>query len=78
MEPTSPTCRDDKFRNPCCDHMDKCAFERSVVARGEVSVSICSFCFSSHNQHEASMQLEAMSTHGTAHLLRKFVASERC
>ena len=47
--------------------MDKCAFSRSVVARSEVSVSMCSFCFSSHEQHEASMQLKAMSTQGTAH-----------
>ena len=54
------------------------AFEGSVVVRREVHVSMCSFCFSSHTQHEVSMQLEAMSTHGTAHLLRKFFASERC
>ena len=46
------------------------AFEGSVVVRREVPVSMCSFCFSSHEQHEASMQLKAMSTQGTAHLLR--------
>ena len=34
------------------------AFEGSVVVRREVPVSMCSFCFSSHKQHEASMQLK--------------------
>ena len=58
--------------------MDECAFQGSVVVRREVSVSMCSFPFSSHKQLEASISLEAMSTHGTAHLLRKFVASQRC
>ena len=67
-----------QVRHPCCDHMDECAFEGSVVVRREVSVSMPSFCLSSHKQLEASISLEAMSTHGTAHLLRKFVASERC
>ena len=43
VETTSPNCREDRFRHPCCDHMDECAFSRSVVARGEVSVSMSSF-----------------------------------
>ena len=78
LEPTSPSCREDRLRHPCRDHMDECAFEGSVVVRREVSVSMCSFCFSSHKQPEASIQLEAMSTHGTAQLLRKIFASEMC
>ena len=78
LEPTSPSCREDKFRHPCCDHMDDCAFQGSVVVRREVSVSMCSFCISSHKQLQSSISLEAMSTHWTPHLLREFVASERC
>ena len=73
LEPTSPSCREDKFRHPCCDHVGECAFQGSVVARREVSVSMSSFCCSSHKQLEASTSLEAMSTHGTAQLLRRGV-----
>ena len=73
LEPTSPSCREDKFRHPCCDHTGECAFQGSVVARREVSVSMSSFCCSSHKQIGASTSLEAMSTHGTAQLLRRGV-----
>ena len=45
LETTSPSCREDRFRHPCRDHMDECAFERSAVVRRDVSVSMCSFCF---------------------------------
>ena len=73
LEPTAPSCREDTFRHPCCDHMDECAFSRSVVARGEVSVSMSSFCCSSQTQIEASTSLEAMPTHETAQLLQSGV-----
>ena len=45
FEPSSSSCREDRFRHPCCDHMDECAFQGSVVVRRGVSVSMCSFCF---------------------------------
>ena len=45
----------------------------SVVARGEVSVSMSSSCSSSHKQLEASTSFEAVSTHETAQLLRRGV-----
>ena len=48
-------------------------FQGSVVARGEVSVSMSSFCCSSHKQLEASTSFEAVSTHETAQLLRRGV-----
>ena len=76
LETTSPSCREHRFRHPCRDRMDACAIQGSVVVRGEVSVSMCSCCFSSHKQLEASISLEAMSTLGTAQLFRKVVASE--
>ena len=44
LEPTSPSCREDRFRHPCCDHMDECAFQGP------------SFCCSSHKQIEASQR----------------------
>ena len=31
--PISSSCREDRFRHPCCDHMDECAFQGSVVVR---------------------------------------------
>ena len=39
-EPTSPICREDKFRHPCCDHTGECAFRGSVVARRELCVDV--------------------------------------
>ena len=50
-------------------------FQGSVVARREVSVSMSSFCWSCHKQIEASTSFEAVSTHGTAQLLRRAVLS---
>ena len=73
LEPTSPGCREDKFRHPCCDHTGECAFKGSVVARREVPVSMSSFCCSSHKQLEAPTSLEAMSTRETTQLLQSGV-----
>ena len=71
LEPTSPSCREDRFRHRCCDHMDECAFSLSVVARSEVSVSMSSFCCSPHKQLVASTY--STSAHETSQLLRKDV-----
>ena len=55
-------------KNPAEDTADS-----SCVARGEVYVSMSSFCCSSHKQIEASTHLGAMSAHETAKLLHKGV-----
>ena len=75
LETTSPSCREDRFRHPCCDHMGECAFQESVVVRREVSVSMSSFCCSSHKQLEASTSLEATSTHGQRSCFRAVLSS---
>ena len=41
LEPTSPNCREDRVRHPCCDHRDECAFQGSVVASVARSLRRC-------------------------------------
>ena len=66
LEPTAPSCREDKFRHPCCDHMGGCAFSKAPCR-------CLLFAALPTNSLKHPHNLEAMSAHETAQLLRKVV-----
>ena len=66
LEPTAPSCREDRFRHACFDHMGECAFSKAPCR-------CLLFAALPTNSLKHPHILEAMSAHETAQLLRKVV-----